>query len=121
MKPTSRRGIANKAASDKGHRFRNRFGLLNFGFSWWCWQFVNQRAAPGVDREDARAYEANLLPNIEQLVEAVKTGGYRANLILRRYIPKLNGKLRPRGIPILASYCTSVPAGVGLIEKGQCH
>ena len=102
MKPTSLRGIANTAASDKGYRFRNLFGLLNLGFLWWCWQFVNKRAAPGVDREDARMYEANLLPNIEQLVEAVKTGWYRANLILRRYIPKLNGKLRPLGIPTVA-------------------
>ena len=84
MKPTSLRGIANKAASDKGHRFRNLFGLLNLEFLWWCWQFVNKRAAPGVDREEAGAYEANLRPNIEQLVEAVKTGWYWAHRIRRR-------------------------------------
>jgi hypothetical protein len=29
MKPTSLRGIATKAASDKAHRFRNLFGLLS--------------------------------------------------------------------------------------------
>ncbi|MFQ5641587.1 MAG: hypothetical protein ACE5IR_26735 [bacterium] len=45
MKPTSLRGIANKAASDKAHRFRNLFGLLTVGFLLWCWQFVNKRVA----------------------------------------------------------------------------
>ena len=102
MKPTSLRGIANKAASDKAHRFRNLFGLLTVGFLLWCWQFVNKRAASGVDRQDARSYQENLRENIETLVAAVKGGRYRAKLVLRRYIPKLNGKLRPLGIPAIA-------------------
>jgi hypothetical protein len=102
MKPTSLQGIANKAASDKGHRFRNLFGLLSVEFLLWCWQFVNKRAVSGVDREDARSYQENLRENIEGLVEAVQGGWYRAKLVLRRYIPKLNGKLRPLGIPAIA-------------------
>jgi group II intron reverse transcriptase/maturase len=102
MKPTSLRGIANKAASDKGHRFRNLFGLLNVEFLLWCWQFVNKRAASGVDRTDARSYQENLRENIEALVAAVKEGRYRAKLVLRRYISKLNGKKRPLGIPAIA-------------------
>lgn len=102
MKPTSLRGIANKAAVDKGHRFRNLFGLLNVEFLLWCWQFVNQRAASGVDRQDARSYQENLRENIEALVAAVKGGRYRAKLVLRRYIPKLNGKLRALGLLAIA-------------------
>ena len=102
MKQTSLRGIANRAASDKTHRFQNLFGLLNVGFLLWCWQFVNQRAASGVDRTDARSDQENLLENIEALVAAVKGGRYRAKLVLRRYIPKLNGKMRPLGIPAIA-------------------
>ena len=102
MKPTSLQGIANKAASDKVHRFRNLFGLLTVGFLQWSWQFVNKRAASGVDRKDARSYRENLRENIEGLVEAVQGGWYRAKLVLRRYIPKLNGKLRPLGIPAIA-------------------
>ena len=102
MKPTSLEGIANRAALDKRHRFRNLFGLLTVGFLQWSWQFVNKRAASGVDRKDARSYQENLLENIEGLVEAVRTGRYRAKLVLRKYIPKLNGKMRPLGIPAIA-------------------
>lgn len=102
MKPTSLQGIANKAATDKAHRFRNLFGLLTEGFLLWCWQYVNKRAASGVDRQDARSYQENLHANIEALVAAVKAGRYRAKLVLRKYIPKLNGKLRPLGIPAIA-------------------
>jgi RNA-directed DNA polymerase len=102
MKQTSLRGIANKAASDKAHRFGNLFGLLSVEFLLWCWQFVNLRAASGVDRKDARSYQENLHENIEGLVAAVQEGWYRAKLVLRRYIPKLNGKLRPLGIPATA-------------------
>ena len=102
MKPTSLRGIANRAASDKAHRFRNLFGLLSVGYLLWCWRFVNLRAASGVDRKDARSYRENLRENIEGLVQAVQGGWYRAKLVLRRYIPKLNGKLRPLGIPATA-------------------
>ena len=102
MKPTSLSGIANKAATDKAHRFRNLFGLLTVEFLWWCWRHVNKKAASGIDRQDARSYEENLLENIEALVSAVKAGRYRAKLVLRKYIPKLNGKMRPLGIPAIA-------------------
>ena len=102
MKQTSLLGIAKKAASDKAHRFRNLFGMLTVGYLLACWRLINKRAASGVDRQDARAYEENLRENVEGLVEAVKGGWYRAKLVLRRYIPKLSGKLRPLGIPAIA-------------------
>jgi len=102
MKQTSLLGIANKAASDKVHRFQNLFGLLTVGYLLACWRFVNKRAASGVDRKDARSYQENLRENVEGLAEAVQGGWYRAKLVLRKYIPKLNGKLRPLGIPAIA-------------------
>lgn len=102
MKQTSLRGIANRAATDKAHRFQNLFRLLNVEFLLWCWQFVNKRAASGVDRQDARSYQENLRGNIEGLVAVVKAGRYRAKLVLRKYIPKSNGKMRPLGIPAIA-------------------
>jgi hypothetical protein len=72
MKPTSLQGIANRAASDKAFRFRNLFGMLTAEFFLCCWQFVNKRAASGVDRQDARSCQENLGENIEALVAAVE-------------------------------------------------
>jgi RNA-directed DNA polymerase len=102
MKQTSLQGIANKAAQDKTYRFRNLFGILTAGFLFWCWDSINRKASPGVDKLDAIAYEDNLIGNIQQLVKQVKEGTYRAKLVLRKYIPKVGGKLRPLGIPAIA-------------------
>ena len=102
MKQNSLQGIANKAAQDKTYRFRNLFGILTAGFLFWCWDSINRKASPGVDKLDAIAYEDNLVGNIQQLVKQVKEGTYRAKLVLRKYIPKVGGKLRPLGIPAIA-------------------
>jgi RNA-directed DNA polymerase len=102
MKQTSLQGIANKAATDKAYRFRNLFGILTAGFLFWCWDFINRRASSGVDRLDAIAYEECLIGNIQQLAQQVKQGTYRAKLVLRKWIPKIGGKLRPLGIPAIA-------------------
>lgn len=102
MKQTSLQGIANKAAQDKTYRFRNLFSVLTAGFLFWCWDSINRKASAGVDRIDAIAYEDNLIGNIQQLAQQVKEGTYRAKLVLRKYIPKAGGKLRPLGIPAIA-------------------
>jgi len=102
MKQTSLQGIANKAAQDKTYRFRNLFGVLTVGFLFWCWDFMNRRASAGVDKLDAIAYEDCLIGNIQQLAQEVKEETYRAKLVLRKYIPKAGGKLRPLGIPAIA-------------------
>ena len=99
---TSLRGIANKAVQDKTYRFRNLIGLITVDFLLWSWTFVNKGAAAGVDRQSAYEYELNLINNAETLVESVKGGWYRAKLILRKYIPKGEGKMRPLGIPAIA-------------------
>ncbi len=99
---TSLRGIANKAGQDRTHRFRNLINLLTVEFLLWSWTFVNKKAAAGVDQESAYDYELNLVNNAETLVESVKGGWYRAKLILRKYIPKGGGKMRPLGIPAIA-------------------
>jgi RNA-directed DNA polymerase len=96
---TSLWGIANRAASDKGHRFRNLYGLLNEENLNWCWQFLRKDAAPGVDRVDHAEYQKDLVSHIHDLVGRLKDKRYHAKLVRRRYIPKLNGKLRPLGIP----------------------
>lgn len=89
--PTSLRGIANRASSDKDHRFRNLFGLLTVMFLLSCWERVNKKAASGVDRVLARDYAKGLADNVRSLWERVKRGSYRdlCGGALRRPLPRL--------------------------------
>ena len=107
--PTSLRGIANKAVEDRTYKFRNLINLLIVEFLLWSWTFVNKKATAGVDRESAYDYELNLVNHAETLVESIKGGWYRAKLILRKYIPKGEGKMRPLGIPAIADKLLQTP------------
>ena len=78
---TSLQGIANKAKSEKGHRFRNLFGMLNELLLWSCWQYLRKDAASGVDRVTAEAYSQHGTANVRELIERVKRGAYRAKLV----------------------------------------
>ena len=78
MEQTSLRGIADKAARDKTHAFQNLIQLLTIEFLLYCWRFVNQRAAAGVDRESAYHYAQHLENNLAELAASVKGGWYRA-------------------------------------------
>jgi len=96
---TSLRGISNRAAKDKEHRFGNLYGLLNENFLKWCFWQLKRDAAPGIDQVDFYEYRENLDENIRDLVKRLKQKKYRAKLVRRHYIPKTGGKLRPLGIP----------------------
>jgi group II intron reverse transcriptase/maturase len=100
-KPTSRRGIADKAKADKQHRFRDLSGCLNVELLLDCWGDLNKDAASGVDGVTWQAYAENLQANVKALVERLKKKRYRAKLIRRCYIPKGNGQERPLGIPVV--------------------
>jgi group II intron reverse transcriptase/maturase len=66
-----------------------------------CWRQLNRKAASGVDRVTAEAYEQDLEANIQSLAGRLKTKRYRTKLVRRVFIPKENGKERPLGIPTL--------------------
>jgi len=100
-KPTSLRGIANRARADKQHRFRDLYRCLNGEFLLECWYDLNHDAASGVDKVTAAEYSKNLHANIEDLVQRLKRKRYRAKLVRRSYIPKEDGKKRPLGIAAL--------------------
>ena len=105
--PTPLWGIANKAAQSKTYRFQNLISLLTVEWLLHCWRFVNKKAAAGVDRQSASQYAQNLDSNAADLADSVQGRWYRAKLVLRKYIPKLNGKLRPLGDsrPLPTSCC----------------
>ena len=105
--PTFLWGIANKAKSNKQHRFRDLYRCLNEELIYHAWDALNKNAASGVDRVTAEAYAEDLQANIQRLVKRLKTKRYRTKLVRRVYIPKESGKLRPLGIPTVFSYCTS--------------
>jgi len=62
---------------------------------------LKRHAAPGVDGVTWQDYEARLNDNIEQLHRKIHSGGYRAQPVRRRYIPKADGRQRPLGITAL--------------------
>lgn len=94
------REIANKAKREKKYRFQNLYTMLNELNLFDSWKYLNKSASYGIDRVSAKQYEVNLEENVKELVSRLKIKGYRAKLIMRKYIPKSNGKLRPLGIPV---------------------
>jgi RNA-directed DNA polymerase len=62
---------------------------------------LNPRSAPGIDRVTWEAYQRELETNLEVLHEKLVSGTYRPQPVVRRWIPKSKGKLRPLGLPAL--------------------
>jgi len=99
--PISLRGIAKTASLNKQHRFRDLYRLLNIQMLHLAWKGLKKDSAIADDDITIKEYGADLSANLEGLLERLKQKRYRAKLIKRRYIPKVNGKLRPLGIPAL--------------------
>jgi len=97
--PPSLQGRAQKAASQKGSRFRNLYGRLDEDFLTQGGRDIRKDAAAGVDQVSAQAYEPHLDENLHRLVERLKQKRYRAKLVRRHDIPKGDGTQRPLGIP----------------------
>jgi len=99
---TSLRGIANRAANDKRHRFGDLYRLLNVANLKESFFKLRKDAATGIDGVTFEEYERDLDQNLSDLVSRLKTKRYRAKLIRRKLIPKPGSKKkRPLGIPVL--------------------
>ena len=98
---TSLRAIEHKASEQPEYRFRNLYGMIDIEMLMLAWRQLNKKAAAGVDEVKAREYGQNLEANLDDLVERLKRGSYKAKLVRRKHIPKGNGKTRPLGIPTL--------------------
>jgi retron-type reverse transcriptase len=69
-------------------------------------RIANNKGArtPGVD---GKTMDDITPKEIVRLSQELAAGTYQPQPVRRRYIPKRNGKLRPLGIPMLHSHCTS--------------
>jgi RNA-directed DNA polymerase len=62
---------------------------------------LKRDAAPGVDGETWRQYREQLESNLLEVAGRLRRGAYRAKAVLRRFISKADGRLRPLGITAL--------------------
>ena len=62
---------------------------------------LNRNSAAGIDRVTWREYEENLIPKLEDLHARLVSREYEPQPVVRQWIPKSNGKLRPLGLPAL--------------------
>lgn len=99
---TSLRGIAKRASECPKHRFQDMMSLINADNLLWSCQFLKKKAAAGVDKIDYAIYMDNIHENIDEMVESLKAGTYKAKLVRRKWIPKGKDKRRPLGIPAIS-------------------
>jgi group II intron reverse transcriptase/maturase len=62
---------------------------------------LNRNSASGIDRVTWRMYEEDLIPKLEDLQRRLAHREYEPQPVVRKWIPKSNGKLRPLGLPAL--------------------
>jgi RNA-directed DNA polymerase len=83
---------------------------------WEAWQRVKRnRGAAGADREtlaDVEQYGVERM--LDELRVALRAGTYRPPPVLRRYIPKADGRQRPLGIPTVRDRVAQMAATIVL-------
>ena len=90
--------ITLKAKENPKMRFTSLAHLLTPEFLKETWKQMNRRAASGIDGETMKEFGKELDRRVEDVVERLKSGSYKAPAIRRVEIPKGFGKTRPLGI-----------------------
>jgi RNA-directed DNA polymerase len=95
--PSALERVRQAAKKDKQLRFtallHHSYNLETLRMAYYS---LKKEAAPGVDGETWRHYGEELERNLQDLSERLKRGAYRAKPVRRVYIPKADGRQRPR-------------------------
>jgi RNA-directed DNA polymerase len=79
-----------------------------------AWKRVKaNRGAAGIDGESLAAFEQKLAGNLYRVWNRLVAGSYFPPPVKEVGIPKAGGGMRPLGIPMVPSYCTSIQAASG--------
>lgn len=93
--------ISNVAQSSHTYKFTSLASMLNEKYLKECFSELKANKAAGVDNVSIDRYGDKLDENIKSLHQRLKTNAYHPQPVRRVYIPKLNGEMRPLGIPAL--------------------
>jgi retron-type reverse transcriptase len=97
---TKQRRIAEAARKFSGESLKSVAHHIDVEWMYCAYELVRRDGAKGIDGVGAEEYEANLWENLQNLVDKLKSGTYRAPPVKRVYIPKAgSGEKRPLGIP----------------------
>ena len=97
----ARRAGSNGKPRAKGGKFTNLFCYLKVPQLREAYQRLKPAASPGVDRVTWAEYGQGLEVRLRDLQDRLHRGSYHPQPVRRVFIPKLDGKERPLGIPSL--------------------
>jgi RNA-directed DNA polymerase len=112
------KSLATKASYQPQHRFNDLYRYVRHR----KWLEAARQSVlrnkgartPGIDGVVPKDLtEAEWREMLDQLVVELKEGTYRPQPARRKYVPKANGKVRPLGIAIPRSHCTSIQWALG--------
>ncbi len=96
---TKQQWIAEQARAHPERVFTSLHHLIDIDWMREAFRRTRKDGASGVDGMTAADYEADLEANLEDLLNRLKSGCYRAPPVRRHHIPKADGTKRPLGIP----------------------
>jgi RNA-directed DNA polymerase len=98
---TRRQRIAELARADPAMAFTTLAHHIDIEWLLLAYEMTRKDGAVGVDGQTAADYEANLMGNLQDLLDRAKSGTYVAPPVRRVHIPKAGspGETRPLGIP----------------------
>src|SRR6202040_326814 len=99
--PTKRQRIAELAQQSPEMGFTSLAYYIDIDWLLEAFARTRKDGAVGVDGQDGEAYAANLMGNLQSLLDRAKSGTYQAPPVRRVHIPKGGSatETRPLGIP----------------------